>query len=67
MAVATGSTVHQSHWSKFPPTATPGSYALRVIANGIESDPVTVSRSLSRIPAIAVNLQDDLLFGTDMR
>ena len=62
MAVATGSTVH-STVVEIPATTTPGSYALRVIANGIESDPVSVE-IVAADPAIAVDLQDDLLFGT---
>ncbi len=62
MAVATGGVIH-STLVEIPATATPGSYTLRVIANGIDSDPVSV-QIVAADPAIAVNLQDDLLFGT---
>jgi hypothetical protein len=46
-----------------PSTATPGVYSLQVIANGIASDPVTVEFVLAA-PAIAVDLDHDLAFGT---
>ncbi len=61
-AVATGSAVH-STLVEIPASAAPGSYTLQIIANGIASDPVDVD-IVSAAPAIAVNLQDDLLFGT---
>src|SRR5271166_4263704 len=61
-AVATGAAVH-STLVEIPASATPGSYSMRIIANGIASDPVDVD-IVPAAPAIAVNLQDDLLFGT---
>ncbi|HUB46942.1 MAG TPA: choice-of-anchor D domain-containing protein [Acetobacteraceae bacterium] len=62
MAVATGAAIH-STLVDIPASATPGTYTLQVIANGIASDPVTVN-IVPAVPAIAVNLQDDLQFGT---
>ena len=61
MAVATGGV--NSALVEIPASATPGSYTLQVVANGIQSDPVNV-QIVPAAPAIAVNLQDDLLFGT---
>jgi Galactose oxidase, central domain len=48
---------------EIPSSAVPGDYTLQVIANGIASDPVNV-KIVPAAPAIAVNLQDDLQFGT---
>jgi hypothetical protein len=62
LAVATGAAV-ESTLVEIPATATPGAYKLQIIANGIASDSVTV-QIVPVAPAIAVNLQDDLLFGT---
>jgi hypothetical protein len=62
LAVATGPAVHNT-LVEIPATATLGNYTLQVIANGIASDPVNV-KIVPAVPAIAVNLQDDLLFGT---
>jgi hypothetical protein len=62
LAVATGTSVH-STLVEIPASTTPGTYDLRIIANGIASDLVTVD-IVPAAPAIAVNLQDDLLFGT---
>jgi hypothetical protein len=62
LAVATGAAVH-SALVEIPASAAPGNYTLQVIANGIASDPVIV-QIVPATPAIAVNLQDDLLFGT---
>jgi hypothetical protein len=62
MAVATGGATVDTLVA-IPAGATPGNYELRVIANGIESDPVKVELRHA-VRAIAVNLQDDLLFGT---
>jgi hypothetical protein len=62
MGIATGSAIH-STLVEIPASAAPGNYQLQIIANGIASDPVKVDIEKS-IPAIAVNLQDGLLFGT---
>lgn len=62
LAVATGNAIH-STLVAIPASAAPGNYKLQVIANGIPSDPVNV-QIVPAAPAIAVNLQDDLLFGT---
>jgi hypothetical protein len=62
MAIATGNAIHDTLVA-IPTSATPGNYKLQVIANGIASDPVNV-KIVPATPAIAVNLQDDLLFGT---
>jgi uncharacterized protein (TIGR03437 family) len=43
---------------EIPALAAPGSYTLQIVANGIESDPVSVEIAPAA-PAIAVNLQDD--------
>jgi hypothetical protein len=48
---------------EIPASAAPGDYTLQVIANGIASDPVNV-KLVPVAPAIAVNLQDNLQFGT---
>ena len=48
---------------EIPASAAPGDYTLQVIANGIASDPVNV-KIVPVAPAIAVNLQDNLHFGT---
>jgi ASPM-SPD-2-Hydin domain-containing protein/HYDIN/CFA65/VesB family protein/Kelch motif protein len=48
---------------EIPASAAPGDYTLQVIANGIASDPVNV-KIVPAAPAIAVNLQDNLHFGT---
>jgi Abnormal spindle-like microcephaly-assoc'd, ASPM-SPD-2-Hydin/Kelch motif len=62
LAVATGPAV-ESTLVEISSTATPGVYSLQVIANGIASDPVTVE-FVSAAPAIAVDLDHDLAFGT---
>jgi len=62
LSVATGAAVH-STLVEIPASTAPGSYTLQVIANGIASDSVPV-QIVPATPAIAVNLQDDLLFGT---
>ncbi len=61
-AVATGAAIH-STLVEIPASAVPGAYTIRIIANGIASDPVN-AQIVPAAPAIAVNLQDDLLFGT---
>ena len=61
-AVATGAAVH-STLVEIPASASPGPYTIQIIANGIESDPVD-AQIVAATPAIAVNLQDGLLFGT---
>jgi hypothetical protein len=48
---------------EIPAGASPDDYTLQVIANGIPSDPVDV-KIVPAAPAIAVNLQDSLHFGT---
>jgi hypothetical protein len=48
---------------EIPSSAVPGDYTLQVIANGIASDPVNV-KLVPLAPAIAVNLKDNLNFGT---
>jgi hypothetical protein len=62
LAVATGPAVH-STLVEIPSSAIPGGYKIQIIANGIASDPVDAN-IVPAAPAIAVNLQDDLLFGT---
>ena len=62
LAVASGAAIEDALVA-IPGTAIPGDYTLQVIANGIPSDPVDVTLA-AKIPAIVVNLQDDLLFGT---
>jgi hypothetical protein len=62
LAVATGTAIHNT-LVEIPASATPGIYEHQVIANGIASDPVIVD-IVPAAPAIAVNLQDDLQFGT---
>jgi len=57
LGVATGAAVH-SAMVEIPALAAPGSYTLQIVANGIESDPVSVEIAPAA-PAIAVNLQDD--------
>src|SRR5271165_3492467 len=61
-AVATGAAVH-STLVEIPTSAAPGPYTLQIIANGIASDPLN-AQIVPATPAIAVNLQNDLLFGT---
>jgi Abnormal spindle-like microcephaly-assoc'd, ASPM-SPD-2-Hydin/Galactose oxidase, central domain len=61
-AVATGAAVH-STLDEIPASAAPGAYTIQVIANGIASDPVD-AHIVAAAPAIAVNLQDGLQFGT---
>jgi hypothetical protein len=62
LAVATGPAVH-STLVEIPSSAIPGGYKIQIIANGIASDPVDAN-IVPAAPAIAVNLQDNLLFGT---
>jgi Abnormal spindle-like microcephaly-assoc'd, ASPM-SPD-2-Hydin/Kelch motif len=62
LAVATGPAL-ESTLVEIPSTATPGAYSLQVIANGIASDPVKVEL-VPVAPAISVNLEHDLEFGT---
>jgi protein involved in polysaccharide export with SLBB domain len=62
LAVATGAAIHDT-LVEIPAAATPGNYSLQVIANGIASDPVDVS-IVAKAPAIAVDPEDGLLFGT---
>ena len=62
MGIAPGPTVHATIID-IPSAMPTGAYNMTVIANGIPSDPVVVN-IVATAPAIAVNLQDDLLFGT---
>jgi hypothetical protein len=62
LGIATASAVHNT-LVEIPASAPAGNYTLQIIANGIASDPVKV-QIVPAAPAIAVNLQDDLLFGT---
>ncbi len=61
-AVATGAAIH-STLVEIPASAAPGPYTIQIIANGIASDPVS-THIVPATPAIAVNLQNGLLFGT---
>ena len=62
LGIATGAAVH-STLIDIPPSLPTGSYELRVIANGIPSDPLTVAIS-AQLPQIVVDLQDGLEFAT---
>jgi hypothetical protein len=62
LAVATQAAVH-STLVEIPAVAALGNYTLQVVANGIASDPVDV-KLVPTAPAIAVNLQDNMQFGT---
>lgn len=62
MGIAPGPAVHTTIID-IPSAMPTGVYQLTVIANGIPSDPVVVTIAPAE-PAIVVNLQDDLLFGT---
>ncbi|WP_197514769.1 choice-of-anchor D domain-containing protein [Mycobacterium sp. 852013-50091_SCH5140682] len=62
LGIATGPAVH-STLIDIPASLPTGSYELRVIANGIPSDPVTVTVA-AQLPQIAVALEDDLDFAT---
>jgi len=61
-SVTPGSAVH-STLVEIPASAVPGAYRLQVIANGIPSDAVDV-KIVPNAPAIEVDLQDNLQFGT---
>jgi Abnormal spindle-like microcephaly-assoc'd, ASPM-SPD-2-Hydin/Fungal fucose-specific lectin/Galactose oxidase, central domain len=60
LGIATGPAVH-STLVDIPASLPTGSYELRVIANGIPSDPVTVTIA-AQLPQIVVDLQDNLDF-----
>ena len=62
LGIATGPAVH-STLVDIPASVPTGSYELRVIANGIPSDPVTVTIA-AQLPQIVVDLQDNLDFAT---
>ncbi len=62
LGIATGPAVH-STLVDIPASLPTGSYELRVIANGIPSDPVTVTIA-AQLPQIVVDLQDGLDFAT---
>ncbi len=57
-----GATV-QSTLVDIPASIAPDAYTIQLVANGIASDPVNAN-IVAATPAITVNLQDDLLFGT---
>jgi Abnormal spindle-like microcephaly-assoc'd, ASPM-SPD-2-Hydin len=62
LGIATGAAIHSTLIDIPAPTPT-GSYQLRVIANGIPSDPVNVTIA-SHLPQIVVDPEDGLDFGT---
>ena len=62
MGIAPGPAVHTTIID-VPPAMPTGQYQLAVIANGIPSDPVVVSIAAA-VPAVVVNLQNGLAFGT---
>ena len=62
LAVATGGAL-ESTLIDVPSTVAPGDYDLRVIANGIPSDPITV-KIVPQAPRMVVDLEDGLEFGT---
>jgi hypothetical protein len=62
LGIATGAAVH-STLVDIPASLPTGSYQLRVIANGIPSDPVNVTIA-AQLPQIVVDLQDGLNFAT---
>jgi hypothetical protein len=62
MGIAPGPAIHTAIMD-IPPTMPTGAYQMTVIANGIPSDPVVVTIAPA-IPAIEVDLQRGLSFGT---
>jgi hypothetical protein len=62
MGVTPGPAVHTTIID-IPPSMPTGAYKLTVIANGIPSDPVDVTIAAAE-PALVVNLEDGLDFGT---
>ncbi|HEY6393568.1 MAG TPA: choice-of-anchor D domain-containing protein [Bryobacteraceae bacterium] len=62
MGIAPGPAIHTAIMN-IPPTMPTGAYHMTVIANGIPSAAVTVT-ILAAAPAIVVNLEDGLEFGT---
>jgi Abnormal spindle-like microcephaly-assoc'd, ASPM-SPD-2-Hydin len=62
LGIATGASIH-STLIDIPASMPTGNYQMRVIANGIPSDPVDVTIAPT-LPQIAVDPQDNLHFGT---
>ena len=62
LGVATQADIH-STLMEIPAGAAIGDYTLQVVADGIASDPVDV-KLVPKAPAIAINLEDNMQFGT---